>query len=335
MINAEPAITFDEVSKQYKGGNLALSQLSCDFSPGKVTALLGPNGAGKSTAIKSIVGLTDISSGRVSVCGLEVNEKNKSLRERVGYVGQTVSLDIFSTVTENLLFHAAMYKVDRSNALGRIEELINIFDMSSFANRKVRTFSGGEKRRLDIAMALIHKPDLLILDEPTVGLDVDSQCQIWAYLEKLQEEEEITIVFSTHNLYEAERYADNIIFINIGKVVAKGTPDELTSLVGGETVKVSFDSTANALKASLALDSQESLNTVSVKDDSVFIVVDDGAKSVAKIVSLLNEAQLEATNIQVKKPSLDDVYMKITGEQYDEVNMSGQETKQSNPWEAY
>jgi ABC-2 type transport system ATP-binding protein len=318
-----PALSFDRVTKIYRKGKMALSELSFEVAPGTTTALLGPNGAGKSTAIKILVGLTQATSGDVAIGGRPFSADRRPFQRMVGYVGQFTSVEVTATAYQNLQIQAALFRLPAAQRRQRIDYLSHLFELDRFSDKRAMSLSGGQKRRLDIAMALVHDPKILIMDEPTVSLDVEGEREVWQHLVATKQEQELTLLFSTHYLDQADRYADNILFINHGKLVTAGTPAQLKELVEGDTITLACaDSNAAALGYQL-IDPLEFVETVSVQGANVIVVAKDGPRVVARLVSQLQEAGIAVEQVQVSRPSLNDVYTLLTGDDFGAVDAAG------------
>ncbi len=237
---AGQTISVKNLVKEY-GQIKAVSDISFDVPQGSIFAFLGPNGAGKTTTIKMLTTLVHPTSGRISVAGFDPAKDANSVRRSFGIVFQDPSLDDELTAYENMFLHAGLYGVPRSETPGRIEELLNFVELWDRRKSLVKTFSGGMKRRLEIARGLLHTPAILFLDEPTVGLDPQTRNHIWEYLKKLNQERGLTIFFTTHYMDEVERTADHVVLIDHGKIIGNGTVGEIKSQAGGaETLEDAF-----------------------------------------------------------------------------------------------
>ena len=272
---------------------------------GEVFGFLGPNGAGKSTTIGILCTLLLPTSGRALVAGFDVARQPGSVRSRIGLVFQDPSLDDQLTARENLEFHAFVYNVPRAERRRRIDGVLEMVELSDRAGSPVRTFSGGMKRRLEIARGILHYPRVLFLDEPTLGLDPQTRSWIWAYLHDLRRREGITIFMTTHYMDEAE-FSDRIAIMDRGRIVAEGTPDQLKAMVGGDVVTV----TARDNQAAAAeINRTFGLEPI-VDDGRLRVEVEDGASFVPRLV---RDLSIPLTTVAVSRPSLDDVFLKLTG----------------------
>jgi ABC-2 type transport system ATP-binding protein len=321
--SAASALSFDRVTKIYPKGKMALSELSFDVAAGTTTALLGPNGAGKSTAIRILVGLTQASSGQVAIGGMPFSADRRPFQRMVGYVGQFTSVEVTSTAHQNLELQAALFRLPAAQRRQRIEYLSHLFELDRFGDKRAMSLSGGQKRRLDIAMALVHDPRILIMDEPTVSLDVQGEREVWQHLAATKKEQGLTLLFSTHYLDQADRYADNILFINHGKLVTAGTPASLKELVEGDAITLACADSNAAARGYQLIDPLPFVETVSVQGANVIVVAKEGPRVIARLVGQLQEAGIEVEQVQVSRPSLNDVYTLLTGDDFEQVDAAG------------
>ena len=302
MVDA--AIATEQLVKRY-GEIEAVRGIDLSIMPGEIFGFLGPNGAGKSTTISMLCTLLRPTSGRAAVAGFDVARDPGAVRARIGLVFQDPSLDEQLTARENLDFHAFLYDVPRASRAQRINEVLEMVELADRARSKVLTFSGGMKRRLEIARGILHSPEVLFLDEPTRGLDPQTRSHIWDYLRALRRSEGITIFMTTHYMDEAE-FCDRIAIIDMGRIVALGTPDELKARVGGDVITIV---TADNATSAAELGSKFGL-TPTVDDGTLRIEVSDGA---AFIPRLVRDLSAQVTAVTLRRPSLDDVFLKLTG----------------------
>jgi ABC-2 type transport system ATP-binding protein len=301
---AEAAIAAEQLVKRY-GEIEAVRGIDLSVMRGEIFGFLGPNGAGKSTTISMLCTLLRPTGGRAAVAGLDVVREPGAVRAHIGLVFQDPSLDEQLTAKENLDFHAFLYDVPRTIRAQRIREVLEMVELADRANSKVNTFSGGMKRRLEIARGILHSPEVLFLDEPTRGLDPQTRSHIWEYLLDLRRREGITIFMTTHYMDEAE-FCDRIAIIDMGQIVALGTPDELKARVGGDVITIA--TTDNAASAA-ELASTFGL-AAAVDNGTLRIEVSDGA---AMIPRLVRDLSARVTAVTLRRPSLDDVFLKLTG----------------------
>jgi ABC-2 type transport system ATP-binding protein len=310
-VNAsEPAISVTGLVRSF-GEVKALDGVDLEAPPGSVLGLLGPNGAGKTTAVRVLTTLLRPDAGTVLVTGLDVVRDAVALRSRIGLAGQYAAVDENLTGLENLVMVGRLYGERRAAAKRRGQELLERFDLVDAANRPVKTYSGGMRRRLDLAAALVASPPVLFLDEPTTGLDPRSRLEVWATIEGLVAEG-TTVLLTTQYLDEADRLADLIAVIDRGRVIAEGTPDELKDRVGGERLEVHLaDSTAvDAALRALAPMSDE---PPSADEDTVRLTVRQRTGTIVEAVRRLDEVGVGVDDLGLRRPTLDDVFLSLTG----------------------
>ena len=288
-----------------KGVNLTVKR-------GQIFGFLGPNGAGKSTTQKMLSTLMRPSSGEAKVLGYELVAQQGLIRQNVGFVSQAGGADLASTGTENLILQAQLFGIDAETAKKSAEEFSKRFQMTSYVGRPASTYSGGQKRRLDIALGMIHHPQLLLLDEPTTGLDPQSRAYLWDEIEKLKTDG-ITIFLTTQYMDEADKLCDTIAIIDHGQIIVEGTPDELKRSVGGDTIIFSFESEEVAHKAETLLNEHVKLERLQVTDNSVYLTIKNGEQTLPDLLRLLDGSNLQVQSVTLSRPSLDDVFLKYTG----------------------
>jgi ABC-2 type transport system ATP-binding protein len=279
---------------------------------GQIFGFLGPNGAGKSTTQKMLSTLMRPSSGEVKVLGYDLVEEQDKIRQNVGFVSQAGGADLASTGTENLILQAQLFGIDAETAKKSAEEFSQRFQMTSYVGRPASTYSGGQKRRLDIALGMIHHPQLLLLDEPTTGLDPQSRAYLWVEIQKLKTDG-ITIFLTTQYMDEADKLCDTIAIIDHGQIIVQGTPDELKSSVGGDTIVFGFDSCEVAQKAEALLNEHVKLERLQVTDSSVYLTIKNGERTLPDLLRLLDGSGMQVQGVTLSRPSLDDVFLKYTG----------------------
>jgi ABC-2 type transport system ATP-binding protein len=303
---AAPAPVIHAAGLTKRFGELeAVKGIDLDVRPTEIFGFLGPNGAGKSTTINMLCTLAQPSGGTATVAGFDVDHQQADVRARIGLVFQDPSLDGQLTARENLKFHAFVYSVPSAERDRRIAEVLEMVELTDRADAMVMTFSGGMKRRLEIARGMLHTPEVLFLDEPTIGLDPQTRRHIWAYLRKLRDEAGVTLFMTTHYMDEAEE-CDRIAIIDGGQIVAVGTPAELKALVGGDIVSVA---TGDNARAADELRTRFNLEPI-VDNGTVRVEVQDAAGFVPELV---RELGVPVTSVSFHRPSLDDVFMKLTG----------------------
>jgi len=298
-------------------GIKAVDDISLEIEYGEIFALLGPNGAGKTTTISILATLLKPTSGKARVNGYDVVKQAAKVRHSIGIVFQDPSLDDRLTARENLEIHGRLYHMKRDERKKRIKEVLKMVELEGRANSLVKTFSGGMRRRLEIARGLMHKPRILFLDEPTLGLDPQTRRHIWDYIEKLRREG-VTVLLTTHYMEEADHLADRIAIIDKGKVVALGSPSELKDSIGGDIIKIK----CNDENKMIELLSSNGFDAMMV-DEEVIIKARKAEKEIPKIFMLAKE--IEIKSIMYKEPSLEDVFIHYTGKAYREEGMDEKE----------
>ena len=333
-------IQVKEISKSYSDIH-ALKGLSMEIPAGTLFGILGPNGAGKSTLIKILATLIEPDSGEISINNINLIKNSRQIRELIGYVAQDVALDKILTGRELLDFQSDLYHINKNKKLERIETLINQLEMNDWIDRKCGTYSGGMKRRIDLAAGLLHLPKVLILDEPTVGLDIESRNIIWQLLKDLRNDG-MTVLLSSHYLDEIDKLADRLIIIDHGRVIAQGTPAQLKNKLGGDriTLKVrEFSSQEEAEKICEILSSIDGITQIIINKAqgySINFVADKEKDLLTKLKVELAFSKFEIFSLAQSQPSLDDVYLQATGKTLldAEISMTGKrdlkkESKQS------
>ena len=308
----EDAILARDLRKAY-GDVHALDGLSLAARPGTIVALLGPNGAGKSTAVRILTTLSRPDAGRAWVAGEDVLEHPQRVRRAIGVVGQRHGSAEEATGRENLVLQGELYGIGGRASRRRVGELLDRFRLDDAADRPVRTYSGGMKRRLDVALGLLHRPRLLFLDEPTTGLDPEARSDLWAEVARLAGDEEMTILLTTHYLEEADRLAADVAIVDRGRVVASGSPDELKSELRGDSVHVELAEPGVDARAAGALARVAGLRDVTVDGRLLHARADRGASAVPEILAALEAAGVPVASVTTARPSLDDVYLRHAG----------------------
>ncbi len=313
----DPAVLISGLKKRY-GSLEAVKDVSLTLQPGEIFGLLGPNGAGKTTTIRCLCTLTTPDAGRVEVNGISVLENPRLARQYLGYIAQEVALDKVLTGRELLQLQADLYHIPPKVARDRIPQMIELLELTDWADTKTGTYSGGLKKRLDLALGLLHQPDVLVLDEPTVGLDIETRSVVWQFLRDLKAAG-TTILITSHYLEEVDALADRVAIIDNGVVIAVGTPSELKDQIGGDRITLRIreftpDDEAERAKALLqALPCVQDVIVNGAQGNSLNLVVAAQADALMTVQHALKTADLPTFGIAQSRPSLDDVYLAATG----------------------
>ena len=312
------AVLIKNLQKSY-GNVRAVKDISFTVEPGEIFGLLGPNGAGKTTTIRCLCTLAKPDSGQIEVGGIDAIASPKEVRQRLGYVAQEVAIDKVLTGRELLKLQAALYHLPKKLIGDRIEQLIEVLGLQEYADKKTGTYSGGIRKRLDLAAGLLHQPEVLVLDEPTVGLDIESRMVVWQFLQELRAAG-TTVLITSHYLEEIDALADRLAIIDKGVVIDEGRPSELKDKLGGDRVTLrirEFTSDEEAHKAKHVLESLPFVEEViinAVQGNSLNLIVKSGQSFLSKIEQSLEEVDLPTFSLAQSRPSLDDVYLAATGQ---------------------
>lgn len=312
-----PAVLIENLQKRY-GSVEAVKNVSFGIEPGDIFGLLGPNGAGKTTTLRVLCTLSTPDAGKVEVSGISVIDNPRIARQKLGYVAQEVALDKVLTGRELLQLQASLYHLPNAAAKQRINDVIALLGLSEWADKRIGTYSGGLKKRLDLAAGLLHAPDVLVLDEPTVGLDIESRFVVWDFLRQLKAAG-TTVLITSHYLEEIDALADKVAIIDRGIVIAAGTPSQLKDKLGGDRITLrirEFSPTEEAEKAKNLLQSLPFVKEViinSSQGNSLNLVVASQSDALSNIQKSLASASLPTFGIAQSRPSLDDVYLAATG----------------------
>jgi ABC-2 type transport system ATP-binding protein len=315
-MNHEPAIEAEQLVKTYKGEVTALDGLSFEVEPGTVFGLLGPNGAGKSTAVKILTTLTTPDRGAARVGGVDVEKHPQRVRRLIGAVAQESGAIALLTGRQNLRLQGELQGVPAKDIAGRSGELLETFGLTGAADRTVKTYSGGMRRRLDIAIALVHQPRVLFLDEPTTGLDPEARADTWAALNALAARQQLTVLLTTHYLEEADQFADDLAIIDRGRIVAQGSPEELKAALRGDSVVVEVGDRRGADIGGPALLGLTDVGSVDLDGTALRARVRDGARLLPTMLAVLDGAGVRVQSVAVSRPSLDDVYLHFAGRSF-------------------
>ena len=313
------SIIAEDLVKTYdKGAVRALDHLSLDVEEGTVLGVLGPNGAGKTTTVRILATLLNPDSGHATVGGIDVVKHPEKVREVIGLSGQYAAVDEILTGWDNLVMFGQLYHLGKKQAVARAEELLEQFSLTESARRPIKTYSGGMRRRLDLAASLIVKPKVLFLDEPTTGLDPRGRQEMWGVIQELVKGG-VTLLLTTQYLEEADQLADEIAVIDHGKVIARGTSDVLKKQVGGERLQIVVEQ--SQISQTLEIVTRVSKNPASV-DEGLRLIsapVSTGSAALIEALRELDGAGIQPLDVSLKRPSLDDVFMSLTGHAAEEI----------------
>lgn len=311
MENDKTVIQVSGLKKSY-GKNAVLKGIDLTVNKGTMLALLGPNGAGKTTTVRILSTLLKYDEGQVNINGYDVASQSDEVKSVIGLTGQSAAVDELLTGRENLVMMGRLYRLTKKSATARAEELLADFDLVDAAERPVKTYSGGMRRRLDLAVSLIAVPPIIFLDEPTTGLDPRSRIAMWDIIRKLMNGG-TTILLTTQYLEEADQLADRIVVIDGGKVIAEGTAKELKAKVGKDRLELVFKK-ASDLKAAATRLKREEFDK-NEKENSISMVINDTNKDVRRVLDILANGKIDVESMAVHKPTLDDVFLSLTGKQ--------------------
>ena len=306
MLLAVEAKNLKKTFKTKQGNVEAVRDVSFKVNKGEIFGILGPNGAGKSTTILMLTTLLRITSGTAKINDLDVVKNDSEVRNKIGIALQDTGIDNLLTARELFYTTARLWGLSKSKSKDRTEEMLNLVGLTEAADRRVKTYSGGMKRRLDLGLSLVHKPEVLFLDEPTTGLDPGSRRVLWDEIKKLRDEG-VTIILTTQYLEEADELANRISIIDEGRVVAEGTPDELKLSIGGDVLTLTFRSDDDAIKAQTIIENSD------IEDNQIRVTVENGAEKIPNLLNQLVSKDINVQSVSANKPSLDDVFLKVTG----------------------
>ncbi len=303
------AIETKDLVKEY-GKLKAVDSVSLAVNEGEIFGLLGPNGAGKTTLISMLVTMRKPTSGSASINGADVQTQPAAVRKSIGIVFQDPSLDEELTAFENLELHGAMYGISKAEQKNRIPQVMEIVGLMDKMFDIVKTFSGGMRRRLEIARGLIHYPKVLFLDEPTIGLDPQTRSAIWDYIRKLKKEHNITVVLTTHYMEEADSLCDRVAIIDMGKIIVINTPSALKDSLNGDSVTIE---TRDPAAFGALMEKEKVTKCVNVHDGMVTLCVPHAEKAIPKIMAIADNGKIDVQSVTMHKPTLDDVFLHYTG----------------------
>jgi ABC-2 type transport system ATP-binding protein len=325
------AVLIENLQKSY-GNVQAVKDISFTVKPGEIFGLLGPNGAGKTTTIRCLCTLAKPDGGKIEVGGVNAIAFPKAARQRLGYVAQEVAIDKVLTGRELLNLQAALYHLPKDLIKDRVEQLIQVLGLTEYADQKTGTYSGGIRKRLDLAAGLLHQPEVLVLDEPTAGLDIESRMVVWKFLRELKQAG-TTVLITSHYLEEIDALADRLAILGKGVVIDEGTPSELKDKLGGDRITLrirEFTPDAEADRAKQILQSLPFVEEVIIntaQGNSLNLIVKSGESSLSKIEQSLSDVSLPTFSLAQSRPSLDDVYLAATGQTIMDAEMAAASTR--------
>ncbi|MFZ3167078.1 MAG: ATP-binding cassette domain-containing protein [Candidatus Methanoperedens sp.] len=306
------AIETSGITKRFDDVN-AVNKISISVKPGELFGLLGPNGAGKTTLISMLSTMIEPSGGSALVWGYNVMKDADAVRQNIGVVFQDTTLDDRLTGRENLDLHGRLYGLDGKTRKERIKEVLSLVELTERADAIVKTYSGGMMRRLEIARGLMHHPHVLFLDEPTLGLDPQTRMHIWDYIKKLNKEEGVTILLTTHYMEEADKLCDRIAIIDNGEIVALDTPQNLKNSLGGDVITLGLENPGDVDKLCNSYQKDGCASIITQNQNEVFITVNNGELQIPHILLLASQAGIPIISVSLRKPTLDDVFIHYTG----------------------
>jgi len=306
------AIEIRGLTKEF-GELKAVDSIDLSIKEGEIFGLLGPNGAGKTTTLSMLSTILNPTKGKASVCGHDIVKDRNSVRHCIGIVFQDPSLDDDLTARENLYFHGRLYGMTEEGIGAKSQEVLALVELMDRANSLVKTFSGGMKRRLEIARGLMHHPKVLFLDEPTLGLDPQTRRHLWEYISKINEKEKMTIILTTHYMDEADFLCDRIGIIDKGKIIALDSSEKLKDVLGGDVITLQVSDPGKMKLLIEKLECEKCVKKVDVFDNSLNVTITDGGKNIPKIVQLAEKNKITIDSVMLKRPSLEDVFIHYTG----------------------
>lgn len=314
------AVETRALSKIYGNSLKAVDEISIKVNEGEIFGFLGPNGAGKSTTIMILTTLLKPTSGNAFVAGYDVVSQAKKVRQNIGYVQQDSTVDEYLTGRENLLLQAKLNHIPKDLIQKRIEEILDLVELSDRQNDSVITYSGGMRKRLDIAGGLLHYPKILFLDEPTLGLDIQTRYKVWEYINKIHKEYNMSIFLTTHYMEEADRLCDNISIIDYGKIKVTDTPNSLKTLLGNEIVTFDVDSSEKIDAMTSQMRNIPNVKEIKISKNQVTIFSSKGEQLIPKIFEISGQFGTKIESISLTKPTLDDVFLAYTGRELRDEN---------------
>ncbi len=307
------SIQTKNLTKIYNSGTIAVDGISFDVDEGEIFGFLGPNGAGKSTTMMILTTLLKPSGGKAFVAGYDVSSQQKNVRQSIGYVQQDITIDEYLTGRENLLLQARLNHIPKEKINSRIDDLLNLVELDDKSHDAAITYSGGMRKRLEIAGGLLHRPKVLFLDEPTVGLDIQTRQKIWEYIKKIHNEYKMTIFLTTHYMEEADKLCNRIGIIDHGKIQTIDSPSSLKNALGGGIISLTVDENPSTSTLTSKIKQIEFVKDVTVLDDKITVFSSKGTEVAPMIFSLSASLGITIKSISITPPTLDDVFLSYTG----------------------
>jgi ABC-2 type transport system ATP-binding protein len=301
------------LTKIYNSDVVAVDNISFSVGEGEIFGFLGPNGAGKSTTMMILTTLLRPTSGQAFVAGLDVSSQQKKVREKIGYVQQDITIDEYLSGRENLILQARLSHLPRDLMDSRIDELLELVELKEKQNDSAITYSGGMRKRLEIAGGLLHRPQVLFLDEPTVGLDIQTRQKIWEYIKKIHQEYKMTIFLTTHYMEEADRLCDRIGIIDYGKIQAVDTPQALKNALGAGVITLSIGNHSSKSQLISEIEKIEFVKEVTENEDKITVFSSKGTEVAPMVFSLSSKLGITIKSVSITQPTLDDVFLSYTG----------------------
>jgi len=328
----EAIISIENLKKRYSNGVEAVKNVSFSIEKSEIFGFLGPNGAGKTTTIKVIIGLLRATFGKVYVDGIDITKNPNGVRNLIGYASQETSVDDNLTGWENLSIQGKLYHIPAKEIEERGRELLSMFNLWDRRFDLVSTYSGGMRKRLDISLALIHRPKILFLDEPTLGLDIQTRVSIWDYIRRLRCDFGMTIFLTTHYMEEADELCDRVAIIDMGEIKAIDKPGKLKEIIGGDIITFTLKESENKNKFLEEIKIIENITNVKLLSNGIYqvIVTQNGDKIIPELFKKSNDLNVEIDSVRLKRPSLDDVYLHFTGRSIRETEESKEDVMRRN-----
>ena len=311
-------VVVKDLEKKYKSGTHAVKGINFEVKKGEIFGMLGPNGAGKTTTLQMMGTLLNITNGKIKILEYDVESEATKVRENIGFALQEAGLDSLSTVRELIAFHVKLFGFRNAEIAKRVEQSLSLLDLHQYSDQMIPELSGGTQRRLDLAVSLVHDPKLLILDEPTTGLDPAHRADLWSLLKKLKNEKGITIVMSTHYMEEADVLCDRLAIIDSGEIVAMDTPQKLKKTIGKDKIEFKLFQELNEGQIQTLKDNFEN-GDLSINESFFTLRVEDGEEALLDTLKIIIEMEIKVKGTKVLRPSLDDVYLKYTGKRLEDL----------------